>query len=67
MELLFKRKQSAGISGATFKLWAKVELDEGEKALTKRYRFDKAILIQRSQPGLFFRSLIMGVILGLVA
>lgn len=68
MELLFKRKQSAGIiGGATFKLWAKIELDEAEKAIARRYRFDLAVLIKRHQPGLVFRSIIMGIILGLVA
>ena len=53
MELLFKREQTSGAVGKVkFKLWGKVELDEDEQAIVKRYRFDNAILIAAIQPTL---------------
>lgn len=53
MDLLFKREQATGATGnAKFKLWGKVEFDEDEQAIVKRYRFDGAILIATVQPAL---------------
>lgn len=53
MDLLFKREQTSGKVGrVAFKLWGKLELDEDEQALMKRYRFDEAVLIEAFQPRL---------------
>lgn len=53
MDLLFKREQTSGkIGRVAFKLWGKIELDEDEQALVKRYKFDQAILIAAIQPSL---------------
>jgi hypothetical protein len=58
MNLLFKREQTSGKMGRVkFKLWGKVELDDDEKAIVKRYRFDNAILIAAIQPELIRRCL----------
>lgn len=62
MELLFKRSQTTGTTGrVAFKLWGKIEFDEEETALTQRYHFDKAILIEVVQPWLIRRAAIRGV------
>ena len=46
MDLLFKREQSnAASGGVNFKLWGKIELDEDEKSIVSKYKFDQAILI----------------------
>ena len=53
MDLLFKREQTPGKLGRiAFKLWGKLELNEDEQALVKRYRFDEAVLIEAIQPKL---------------
>ena len=53
MKLLFKRNQTAGQVGKVkFQLWGKVELDEEESEIVKRYKFDDAILIEAVQPTL---------------
>lgn len=60
MELLFKRAQTAGTVGRVkFKLFAKVELDEGERAIIRRYHFDEAVLIEAFQPGLLHAAAII--------
>lgn len=72
MKLLFKREQSGGTVGqATFQLWTKVELDEDEAEIVKRYRFDNAILIAAIQPTLLRNAILIGagvflVLLGLL-
>lgn len=68
MELLFKRAQSSGKLGrVAFKLWAKLEPDEDEQALIKRYRFDEAVLIEAFQPKLLRSSGLLGLGVGIVA
>jgi hypothetical protein len=63
MKLLFKREQSAGKVGRVrFKLRAKVDFDEGEMEIVKRYRFDEAILIAALQPGLLRNVIIFALI-----
>ncbi len=53
MKLLLKRNQTAGKVGKViFRLWGKVELDEDESEIVKRYKFDDAILIEAVQPTL---------------
>jgi len=53
MELLFKRKQTPGkIRSVTFKLWSKIELDQDEQGIVRRYRFNEAVLIEALQPNL---------------
>lgn len=60
MELLFKRQQTSGTANRVkFKLWGKVEFDEHEKAIVKRYRFDDAIMIAVIQPALIRNTLIV--------
>ncbi|WP_300394146.1 hypothetical protein [Henriciella sp.] len=68
MKLLFSREQTAHAVGrVTFKLWGKIELDEQEQALMKRYRFDDSILIAEDQPNLIRNSGLLGALAGLVA
>lgn len=68
MQLLFKREQTRGkLAKVAFKLWGKLELDENELALVKRYRFDEALLIFQPTPGLLRRSIIIGVVVGFIA
>lgn len=68
MNLLFKREQTSGkFAKVAFKLWGKLELDENEQALVKRYRFDDAILIYWPKPGLLKRSVMIGAVVGIVA
>ncbi|MGB0747122.1 MAG: hypothetical protein ACPGO3_00105 [Magnetospiraceae bacterium] len=62
MELLFKRDQTLSTAGKVkFKLWGKVELDDDEKEIVRRYRFDQAILIDAFQPLLIRRAALIGV------
>ncbi len=62
MELLFKREQTSGAVGKVkFKLWGKVELDEDEQAIVKRYQFDNALLIAAIQPTLIRTCLYIAV------
>ncbi len=59
MKLLLKRDQTAGKVGKVkFQLWGKVELDEDESEIVKRYKFDDAILIEAVQPTLIRNSLL---------
>ena len=61
MELLFRREQTAGQLGRVhFKLWGKIELDEDEQAIVKRYRFDEAMLLEGFQPELLRKSALIG-------
>jgi hypothetical protein len=68
MNILFKRQQTSGQVGrVTFKLWSQIELDENEKAILKRYRFDEALLVDAIQPNLLRNSGIAGLVAGIVA
>lgn len=61
MDLLFKREQTTGnMSRVNFKLWGKIELDEEEQAIVKRYRFDEAVLIAVLQPNLLRQGILVG-------
>lgn len=45
MQLLLRRDQARGINGKMyFKLWSKIELDEDEQAVLKKYKLRGAIL-----------------------
>lgn len=62
MNLLFKREQTPGrLTRVNFKLWSKVELDEDEQAILKRYQFDDAVLIAVLQPDLLRNTAIVGL------
>jgi hypothetical protein len=62
MKLLFKREQTTGkIGRVQFKLWGKLELDQDEQAMIKRYRFDEAILIEALQPTLIRNTILLGL------
>lgn len=62
MELQFRREQTAGkLARVNFKLWGKVELNEGEQALVTRYRFDEAVLIAVVQPNLMRQAVFVGI------
>ena len=68
MELLFKREQSAvKIGRVAFKLWGKIELNDDEQALVKRYRFDETVLIYEDTPNLFRNAGLLGALAGIVA
>jgi len=64
MKLLFRRTQSSGkFGGAVFRLWGKVELDNDEQAIIRRYRLDAAVLIITDQPRLLGRSVLVGILI----
>lgn len=68
MDLLFKREQTSGkIGRVAFKLWGKIELDEDEQALVKRYKFDQAILIAAIQPSLLRNAGLLGLLALIIA
>ena len=68
MKLLFRREQTTGRFGRVqFKLWAKIELDEQEKALVQRYRFDESVLIEVAQATLFRNAILIGILAAIVA
>jgi hypothetical protein len=67
MNLLLKRGQADAITGkVTFKLWAKTELDDDERHIVKRYKFDSAKLIDIFQPNLVSKTISIGFILSIV-
>ena len=67
MKILFKREQTSGrVLDVQFKLWAKIELDEDEKALVDRYRFAESVLIFGPEPKLIRRVAMMGIGIALV-
>ena len=67
MDLLFKREQTVGrIGRVAFKLWSKVELNEDETALLKRYRFDESVLLYEATPNLIRNGALLGGLAGLV-
>jgi hypothetical protein len=62
MKLLFKRNQTPGQVGKVkFQLWGKVELDEDESEIVKRYKFDNAILIEAVQPTLIRNAVLIAI------
>lgn len=62
MKLLFKRSQTAGrVAKVRFQLWGKVELDEAETEIVRRYNFDNAILIEAVQPTLIRSAVFIGI------
>jgi hypothetical protein len=62
MKLLYKRAQTDGVSGkVTFKVWAQTELDEDEKHIVQRYKFDSAKLIDVFQPNLLRMAIGVGL------
>jgi hypothetical protein len=62
MKLLLKRDQTPGTVGKVkFRLWGKVELDEDETEIVKRYAFDNAILIEAIQPTLIRNAALIGL------
>ncbi|MEJ8574155.1 hypothetical protein [Microbaculum marinum] len=58
MQLLLKRSQgtTAILARPVFRLYARVEFEDDEEAIVKRYRFESAKLIVAIQPGLLRRS-----------
>jgi hypothetical protein len=67
MKLLCKRDQTAGKVGRVkFRLWGKVELDDEENEIVKRYKFDEAVLLWADQPRLIRNSALIGVVVWLV-
>lgn len=67
MNLLFKREQTARrVGGVQFKLWAKVELEDDEKSIISRYRFDQTVLIYLPSPGLLRAAIMIGLLAFLV-
>ncbi len=62
MNLLFKRGQTSGVSRkVTFNLWVQTELDDDEKHIVQRYKFDSAKLIDVFQPNLMRISIGIGL------
>ena len=75
MNLLFERKQKAGIvtlvplqfgGGPLFTLWAKAEFTEDEYALLQKYRFNDALLIADDWLTMLQRSFRTSLIVGFV-
>ncbi|MFZ5616464.1 MAG: hypothetical protein ACOZAA_03965 [Pseudomonadota bacterium] len=67
MELLFKREQSLGeIGPVAFQLWGKIELNDDEQALVKRYRFDETVLIYEETPNLLRNAALLGALAGVI-
>lgn len=64
MKLLMKREQTQGRVGRVqFKLWAKIELDDDEKAIVSRYSFDQALLIGEDEPALVRKVAIYAIVI----
>jgi len=67
MELLFKRAQSSSrLLKVSFKLWGKIDLDEEEQALVKRYSIGDACLIEDFQPKLIRNAALFGGCIGIL-
>lgn len=63
MDLLFKREQGTGTFGRViFKLWAKSEFTEDERALLDRYRLDQARLLDADDTGQLKWAAIIAII-----
>lgn len=61
MQLLYDREQVSGARAPKFKLMAKIELDEQERALVAHYRFDKAMLVNEFDPELIRKTAMLAV------
>ena len=61
MNLLLKRQQSLG-GRVTFRLWAKLEMDQDERALLDRYDLDGACLIDSDDLDHLKWALVIGVL-----
>lgn len=63
MKLLFKRSQTTGQVGKVkFQLWGKIELDDDETAIVKRYNFDDAVLVRvDDQPTLLRNTALIAI------
>ena len=66
MQLLFDREQVSGARAPKFKLMAKIELDEQEKAIVAHYRLDKALLIDKFDEELVKQTAMLVVVAFLV-
>ncbi len=59
MKLLLRRTQSTGPTGRVrFKLWGKIELENDELQILRKYSLDKAILVFIDQPGLLRNTIV---------
>ena len=67
MNLLFRRGQTGRRRHVKFKLWARLQLDEGEKEIMYRYRIDEAKIVEPKQPHLLRDSIVIGVLAVLIA
>ena len=68
MKLLLKREQTTGKVGrVNFKLWAKIEIDDDETALIKRYKFDEALLMGENEASLMRKTITYGIIVALLS
>lgn len=68
MKLLLKREQTAGKVGrVNFKLWAKIEIDDDESALIKRYKFDEALLMGENESSLVRKCITYGILIAILA
>lgn len=67
MKILFNRKQTSGrFAKVQFRLWCKIELDEEETDILRRYRFENAVLIAALQPQLVRQSILIGTAAGVI-
>ena len=63
MELLLKREQTRNfLNRIVFRLWAKTEMDEDERALIDRYDLDESMLLDSDDQGHLKWAIILGVI-----
>ena len=61
--MLFRREQGKGSKGkVNFKLWGKIELNDDELEIVKRYGFAQAELVSVDQPGLKRKAILIGVV-----
>ena len=68
MKLLLKREQTTGKVGrVNFKLWAKIEIDDDERALIKRYKFDEALLMGENESSLVRKCITYGILIAILA
>jgi hypothetical protein len=67
MNLLFKREQTGASGKVKFRLWAQTELDEEERHIVQRYRFDSAKVIDVLQPALLRNAVLLGLAAAAVA
>jgi len=62
MEILIKKEQTArNLARDDFNLWCKIEFDEGEQAIVKRYHIDESVLIEVVRPDLIRKAIFIAV------